>query len=309
MNEPLLVIMAAGLGSRYGGPKQLSPVNPGGPLLLEYSLYDAFEAGFRRVVLVTQSAMEPALQRALGSRLARMAQFQYAYQQVDVLPPGLAVPPGRTAPWGMGHGLLCAWEYLDAPFGVIGSHRYYGRHAFRLLYRYLKEEVDPEGSRHCMVAHLLENTLPAQEPADRELCVTDTAGQLLELVTHPGVLHRGGADQYTPDGGDSWVTIPRGHLASLDCWGFSPAFMSQVARQFMDFMEREVPQDPLQAQLPLSQVVGAALARGEAAVQVLPTPDHSWDLVHPQDKAAAAEALTRLHKDGAYPQPLWAGRF
>lgn len=309
MSEPILVIMAAGLGSRYGGRKQLDPVVSQGPLLLEYSLYDALEAGFRRVVLVTQGAMEPALQRALGNRLARQVQIQYAHQQVDVLPPEVRVPPGRVAPWGMGHGLLCAWEFLDAPFGVIGAHRYYGRQALGLLYRHLKEEAGREGGRHCTVAHLLENTLSGQGPADRELCITDTTGLLREVVSYPGVQRRGGVEQYSPGGEDSWVTIPRGHLAAMDCWGFAPSFMSQVARQFMDFMAQEVPQNPLQAELHLSGVVNAALARGDCAIQVLPTPDRCWDLTYPQDKGAAAQALTQLHQAGAYPQPLWASRF
>ncbi len=308
MSEPVLVIMAAGMGSRYGGLKQIDPVGSHGEIIIDYSLYDAFEAGFKRVVFVIKQSIEEDFRRIIGDRISGMAETHYVYQEVDVLPPDLEVPEGRIKPWGTGHAVLCAWEYIDGPFAVINADDYYGKHAFRLMYNYLKESVPVDGSHYCMVGYLLENTLTDYGHVARGVCVTSPDGRLLETVERTRVERRARLAQYTEDGGSTWVTIPKGSIVSMNLWGFSPTLMPRLADQFSRFMEEECRRDPLGAEFFLPTAVNTLIHQDQATVQVLPSPDRWYGVTYREDKPVVAKAVAEMRHSGIYPQRLWPER-
>lgn len=305
-NKPILVVMAAGMGSRYGGLKQIDPVGPCGEAILDYSLYDARRAGFSTVVFIIKHEIEEDFKRTVGARAEQAGlEVRYAFQQLDILPEGFTVPEGRVKPWGTAHAVLSAAGCIDAPFAVINADDYYGPICFRLIYEYLSTHADGDKFAWAMVGFHLKNTVSENGSVSRGVCVTDEAGNLVSVTERTRIEPRNGAIAYTEDEGKTWVKLPGDSLVSMNLWGFTPSFVAAAQQGFADFLRQNVPVNPLKCEYYLPSVVSAALADGRAQVRVLTSPDKWHGITYREDKPELVAALKAMTDAGTYPQGLW----
>ena len=302
MNKPVLVVMAAGMGSRYGGMKQIDPVGPNGQVIVDYSLYDARRAGFETVVFVIKHEIEDAFKAAIGERVSKAMNVKYAFQQLDELPAGFAVPEGRVKPWGTCHAVLAAKDLIDGPFAVINADDYYGRTCFELIYNYLS--AGPTGPKYpwVMVGYLLGNTVSTNGSVSRGVCVTDADGNLDTVTERTRIETYDSGIHYTEDGGETWVDLPADTVVSMNMWGFTPDFITEAKAGFVDFLRSSLPGNPLKCEYYLPTVVTEALETGKAEVKVLTTPDKWHGITYREDKPELVAALAAMHASGFYPK-------
>ena len=301
--KPILVVMAAGMGSRYGGLKQIDPVGPSGEAILDYSLYDARRAGFETVVFIIKHEIEQAFQEAVGARALRAGfEVRYAYQQLDKLPEGFTVPEGRVKPWGTAHAILVAEEAIgEAPFAVINADDYYGPQGFRLVYDYLCSHADGDRFAWSMVGFLLKNTVRANGSVSRGVCVTDAAGNLHSVTERTCIAPYAGGIHYSEDGGESWTDLDENSVVSMNLWGFTPAYIAEAKAGFAAFLRENLPVNPLKCEYYLPSVVTAALQQGKAEVRVLTSTDKWHGITYREDKPELVAALQQMSAQGLYP--------
>ena len=301
--KPILVVMAAGMGSRYGGLKQIDPVGPSGEAILDYSLYDARRAGFETVVFIIKHEIEQAFQEAVGARALRAGfEVRYAYQQLDKLPEGFTVPEGRVKPWGTAHAILVAEEAIgEAPFAVINADDYYGPQGFRLVYDYLCSHADGDRFAWSMVGFLLKNTVSANGSVSRGVCVTDAAGNLHSVTERTCIAPYAGGIHYSEDGGESWTNLDEDSVVSMNLWGFTPAYIAEAKAGFAAFLRENLPVNPLKCEYYLPSVVTAALQQGKAEVRVLTSTDKWHGITYREDKPELVAALQQMSAQGLYP--------
>lgn len=305
-NKPILVVMAAGMGSRYGGLKQIDPVGPCGEAILDYSLYDARRAGFSTVVFIIKHEIEADFKRTVGARAEQAGlEVRYAFQQLDILPEGFSVPEGRVKPWGTAHAVLSAAACIDAPFAVINADDYYGPTCFRLIFEYLSTHADGDKFAWAMVGFHLKNTISENGSVSRGVCVTDAAGNLVSVTERTRIEPRDGTIAYTEDDGQTWVELPGDSLVSMNLWGFTPSFVTAAQEGFADFLRQNLPVNPLKCEYYLPSVVSAALADGRAEVRVLTSTDKWYGVTYREDKPALMAALKAMTDAGTYPEGLW----
>ena len=305
-NKPILVVMAAGMGSRYGGLKQIDPVGPCGEAILDYSLYDARRAGFSTVVFIIKHEIEADFKRTVGTRAEQAGlEVRYAFQQLDILPEGFSVPEGRVKPWGTAHAVLSAAACIDAPFAVINADDYYGPTCFRLIFEYLSTHADGGKFAWAMVGFHLKNTVSENGSVSRGVCVTDAAGNLVSVTERTRIEPRDGTIAYTEDDGQTWVELPGDSLVSMNLWGFTPSFVTAAQEGFADFLRQNLPVNPLKCEYYLPSVVSAALADGRAEVRVLTSTDKWYGVTYREDKPALMAALKAMTDAGTYPEGLW----
>jgi hypothetical protein len=294
-----LVVLAAGVGSRYGGLKQLDAVGPGGATLMDYTIFDALAAGVDRVVLIVRRETEPEIRAHVGRGAGRHVVVDYVYQELEALPDGFRVPEGRVKPWGTGHALLTAAEFLEGPFVVANADDFYGREAITALCGFLGGDRRPE--RWAMVGYRLGDTLPASGAVSRALCLQDDGGTLLELEEAPSVELSGDAAIWTDEGGER-RRLALDQLVSMNLWGFTPRLLGYLERGFRAFLRADPgPKD--EYYLPVA--VGAAIRDGGATVEVLPAGHHWCGMTSRQDRGATAGVLSELVEAGEYPERLW----
>lgn len=301
MEKPVLVVLAAGMGSRYGGMKQLDPVGPNGQIIIDYSLFDARRAGFETVVFIIRKEHEAAFRAAIGDRLAQHMTVRYAYQELTDLPAPFAVPEGRTKPFGTGHAVLSARGLLHGPFAVINADDYYGPEAFRVMYDYLSTHEDGEKYAYCMVGYLLKNTVTKNGSVSRGVCVTDEAGMLASVTERTRIEQAGEVIHYTEDGGASWTELPGDTPVSMGMWGFSASFIPEAQARFADFLAEKLPADPLKCEYFLPSVVSVLIDESKAAVRVLHSADKWYGVTYKADKPEVVAAIARMTKQGLYP--------
>ena len=305
-NKPILVVMAAGMGSRYGGLKQIDPVGPCGEAILDYSLYDARRAGFSTVVFIIKHEIEADFKRTVGARAEQAGlEVRYAFQQLDILPEGFSVPEGRVKPWGTAHAVLSAAKCIDAPFAVINADDYYGPTCFRLIFEYLSTHADGDKFAWAMVGFHLKNTVSENGSVSRGVCETDAAGNLVSVTERTRIEPHDGAIAYTEDDGQTWVELPGYSLVSMNLWGFTPSFVTAAQEGFADFLRQNLPVNPLKCEYYLPSVVSAALADGRAQVRVLTSTDKWYGVTYREDKPALMAALKAMTDAGTYPAGLW----
>ena len=304
-NEPILLIMAAGMGSRYGGLKQMDPVGPAGETILDYSIFDAKRAGFRRVIFLIKHEMEELFREKVGSRIEKHLEVRYAFQQLEKLPEGYAVPEGRVKPWGTGHAVLCCRELVDAPFCVINADDYYGMEAFRLAYDFLSRAVDTDPQRYMMVGYELKNTVTENGYVARGVCAVDENGLLTDVTERTHIIDTVDGQLYTEDGA-TYHKLPDDTRVSMNMWGFTEGFMAELAGAFPAFLNGAAKQNPVKAEFFVPSVVSGMIHSGKAAVQVLPTSDKWHGVTYREDRASVVEAIGGMTADGVYPSPLWA---
>ena len=302
--KPILVVMAAGMGSRYGGLKQIDPVGPSGEAILDYSLYDARRAGFETVVFIIKHEIEEAFQQAVGARALRSGmEVRYAFQQLENLPAGFAVPQGRVKPWGTAHAILSAAEQIgDAPFAVINADDYYGPDCFQLIYDYLSSHEDGERYAWAMAGFLLGNTVSANGSVSRGVCEVNPDGTLHTVTERTRIETCENGIHYTEDGGEHWTGLPADAIVSMNLWGFTPSFVAEAQAGFAAFLNANLPANPLKCEYYLPSVVTAALDGGRADVQVLTSPDKWYGITYREDKPELVAALQRMSEAGLYPK-------
>lgn len=299
--KPILLIMAAGLGSRYGGLKQIDPVDAEGQILIDYSIFDAIRAGFGKVVCVIKPEMEAEFREVIGNRIAPYVQLQYAYQRLDKLPAGLVPPPGREKPWGTAHAVLCAKGLIDAPFAAINADDYYGRTAYEQLAAFLAQPRRP--GEHAMVGYRIENTLTENGHVARGVCRVEN-GRLTEVVERTHIEPRAGGAAYTEDG-EQFTFLPNGTVVSMNFWGFQPEILNDIEAQLTDFWRDTLPGAPLKAEYFLPAVPNALIRQGRASVAVLPTHEKWYGVTYRDDMPKVRAAIARLKAQGEYPHELW----
>ena len=307
MKKPVLVVMAAGMGSRYGGLKQIDPVGSHGEAILDYSLYDAHEAGFETAVIIIKEAIRKDFMDTVGARLtAAPMEIRYAYQELDRLPAGFSVPEGRTKPWGTCHAVLCAAEAIDgAPFAVINADDYYGKAAFRTIYEALCNAKDGEKYDYCMVGYYLGNTVTENGSVARGICQTDKNGYLTAIQEQTRIEKYAGGIHYTENGGESWIDVPEKTVVSMNMWGFTPSFLPEIAARFVPFLEHKLAENPAKAEYFLPMAVDQLLTEGKATVRVLESPDKWYGVTYAADKPQVVAALKAMADEGKYPDGLW----
>ena len=306
MKKPVLVVMAAGMGSRYGGLKQIDPVGPNGELIIDYSIYDARRAGFETVVFVIKRQIEDTFKAAIGDRLAGVINVKYAYQELDDLPEGYSVPQGRVKPFGTAHAILAARKVVDGPFAVVNADDYYGPEAYRVIYDYLSSHPDRPGCyEYAMVGYHLANTVTEHGSVARGVCVEDGDNFLLS-VTERTQIEKDGADaRFTEDGGQTWTALPGSTVVSMNLWGLTRSFIDEAETRFPAFLDKTMVENPLKGEFYLPVVISQLLEEGKARVKVLRSRDQWHGVTYQADKPGVVAAIAQKVEDGLYPSPLW----
>ena len=304
--KPILVVMAAGMGSRYGGLKQIDPVGSHGEAILDYSIYDAYEAGFRTAVIVIKEAIREDFMATVGARLANSPmEIRYAYQEIHKLPEGFCVPEGRTKPWGTAHAVLCAAEAVDgAPFAAINADDYYGKEAFRVIYEALSNAQDTDKYDYCMVGYEVGKTVTEHGSVARGVCYVDEQGLLTEVVERTRIEKYEGGIHFTEDG-ENWVELPEDTIVSMNMWGFNPSFLDEIEKGFAAFLDNALANNPLKGEYFLPTVVQNLLTAGQATVKVKTSPDKWYGVTYAADKPVVMAALKEKTEAGLYPYSLW----
>ena len=300
MRSPTLVILAAGMGSRFGGLKQIRPVDEHGHAIIDYSLYDAYRAGFRRVVFIIKHEIEADFKAAVGARMEKYFDVKYVFQQLDMLPEGYAVPEGRVKPWGTGHAVLCCKGAVDGPFAVINADDFYGPGAYKAIYDFLAQDR-PE-SEHAMVAYLLRNTVTENGYVARGVCQVED-GLLTGVTERTHIEKRGGDAAYTEDG-ETWQPLSGDVPVSMNFWGFSPAMLRELEARFPAWLDASLKTNPLKGEYFLPSVANAVIEEGLGTVRVLPCREQWYGMTYKEDLPGVAAALKSMCENGIYPEKL-----
>ena len=304
MKKPVLVIMAAGMGSRYGGLKQLDPVGDHGPLIIDYSIYDARRAGFETVVFVIKPEIEEDFKRCIGGRVSKSMDVRYAYQLKEDLPEGYAVPGVRQKPWGTAHAALAARNVVDGPFAVINADDYYGPEAFQEIFSYLSAHEDGALYEYVMVGYLLKNTVTENGTVARGVC-EETADNFLTKVTERTKIEKGEPPRYTEDDGQTWTELPGDTIVSMNMWGFTRSFLDEAWARFPAFLDKALAENPAKAEYFLPTVVSQLIDEGKARVKVLRSEDKWYGVTYREDKPTVVNAIAEKTASGLYPGRLW----
>ena len=303
--EPILVIMAAGMGSRYGGLKQMDPVGAHGEIIIDYSLFDARRAGFKRVCFIIKHEIEADFKALVGRRMEKYFEVSYAFQQLDCLPEGFTVPEGRVKPLGTAHAVLCAAPFLDAPFAAINADDYYGPSAFETIYQFLKNSEETAPAHYAMVGYLLKNTVTENGHVARGVCVTDENDHLVSVTERTHIITSCDGPLFTLDG-VHYERLPEDTIVSMNLWGFTQSFVQALRDGFPAFLEKGFAENPLKCEYFLPSVVTGQLESGAADVKVLASHDKWYGVTYRADKPVVTAAVTRMAEEGLYPVPLWA---
>ena len=307
MEKPILVVMAAGMGSRYGGLKQIDPVGSQGEAILDYSLFDAHEAGFDTAVIIIKEAIRKDFMETVGARLQKAPmEIRYAYQELEKLPVGYSVPESRTKPWGTCHAVVCAREAIgSAPFAVINADDYYGKAAFKEIYDYLSAHGDDEKYRYCMVGYELGKTVTDNGSVARGVCQTNAEGYLESVVERTKIKKQEGGIRFTEDDGKTWTSLGDKTTVSMNMWGFTPSFAAESEARFPAFLDKALKENPMKGEYFLPSTVSALLAENKATVKMLYSPDKWYGVTYAADKPVVVAALKAMTEQGLYPDGLW----
>jgi len=298
--KPSLVIMAAGMGSRYGGLKQIDKIDEDGHIIIDFSIYDALRAGFGKIIFIIKKEIEKEFKEAVGSRIEQIADVEYVFQELDKLPEGFEVPEGRTKPWGTEHAIWCCREVLDGPFAVINADDYYGRQAFEMMYKALTDENQPD--TYHMVGYVLANTLTENGAVSRGVCEVDSNNRLKKIVERTKIKKDGAGAAFSEDGGETWEPIDAESIVSMNLWGFDASIMENLHQDFLGFLTTEAKENPLKGESFLPTYVQHMLTEGKAQVKVMKTEDKWFGVTYKEDKEKVIAAIRELKNEGVYPE-------
>jgi dTDP-glucose pyrophosphorylase len=300
--KPTLLVLAAGMGSRYGGLKQLDQVGPSGETIIDYSIFDAIRAGFGKVVFVIRRDIEKEFKAAVGSRYEGKIAVDYAFQQIDALPEGFSVPEGREKPWGTGHAVYMAKELINEPFAVINGDDFYGRDGFQLLADYLTGAKDGEKADFSMCGFIMRNTLSDNGSVSRGVCEVDSDDNLTEVVEHTKIERNGkAAESFMEDG--SVIDFTGDEIVSMNMWGFTPSLFDYMDDMFVEFLKEHGQEMKSEFFIPL--VADTLIKQGKAVVKVMTSEDEWFGITYREDKPAVVASIKKLVEQGAYPNKLF----
>ena len=306
MQKPILVVMAAGMGSRYGGLKQIDSVGVEGESILDYSLFDARRAGFEKAVIIIKHEIEQDFMDTVGRRLARSGmEIHYAFQELENLPEGYSVPEGRVKPWGTCHAVLSAAGQIDGPFAAINSDDYYGVSAFRAMYDRLVQAKDGEKYDYCMVGYRLKNTVTDAGYVSRGICEVTGEGHLCAVTERTRIEKYGEGIHFSEDGGKTWTALPEDTIVSMNMWGFTQSFLREGLERFPRFLDETLAKNPLKGEFYLPTLVSQLLEEEKAQVKVLESHDKWYGVTYQEDRPVIMKALRELTRQGLYPDGLW----
>ncbi|HHU16777.1 MAG: nucleotidyltransferase family protein [Anaerovoracaceae bacterium] len=304
MKKPVLIVMAAGMGSRYGGLKQMDPVGSAGELIIDFSIYDAVMAGFKKVIFIIKKEMEEDFRTLIDDKAGRFIEVEYAFQDLNDLPDGYSVPEGRVKPWGTCHAVLSCRDKVDGPFAVINADDYYGPSAFQSMYEFLEKAEDGDQYSYSMIGYLLKNTLTENGHVARGVCETDANDYLTRINERKKIMWRDGKIQYTENDTD-WIEVPGESTVSMNFWGFTPSMMKELEQGFPAFLDTALKENPLTSEYLLPVAVDQLIREGKAKVKVLRSTDRWYGVTYKEDRESVVNALQSLKDKGLYPQILW----
>jgi len=300
--KPTLLVLAAGMGSRYGGLKQLDQVGPSGETIIDYSIFDAIRAGFGKVVFIIRRDIEEAFKTAIGSRYEGKIAVDYAFQQIDALPDGFSVPKGRDKPWGTGHAVYVAKELINEPFAVINGDDFYGRDGFQLLADYLRQAKDGAKADFSMCGFIMRNTLSDNGSVSRGVCEVDSLGNLTEVVENTKIERNGkAAKSFMEDG--SIIDFTGDEIVSMNMWGFTPSLFDYIEEVFIEFLKECGREMKSEFFIPL--VADTLIKKGKATVKVMTSEDEWFGITYREDKPAVVASIKKLVEQAVYPNKLF----
>ena len=303
MAGPVLVVMAAGMGSRYGGLKQIDPITEQGEIIIDFSLYDAMRAGFEDVVFIIKKEIEEDVHARIDGGAGKHLNITYAHQEITDLPPGYAVPEGREKPWGTCHAVLAAKGLISGNFCVINADDYYGAQAFRLMYDELEIAGDGAKFDYSMVGYMLANTLTEYGYVARGVCALGEGGRLAGVDERLKIMWKDGVIKY--EEGEDWIEVPPHATVSMNLWGFTPSFLEEVEKGFPVFLDEALKNNPLKAEYLLPRKIDELLKNGKATVKVLPTDERWFGVTYKEDKERVTASVKAMKDRGLYPEKLW----
>lgn len=302
MKKPILVVMAAGIGSRFGGLKQMTPFGLHGESLIDYSLYDALRAGFSRVIFIVNQKIKDDFHQMVGRHVEEKMEVRYVMQELTALPKGFSLPEGRVKPWGTAHAILCCQPYIDAPFCAINGDDFYGQHAFEQIFNFLNSK--PQSDEYAMVGFEIQNTLSESGSVSRGECFVNAQSYLENVIERTHIIKTMDGPLYTLDG-INYTRMPGDSIVSMNMWGFSPEFVGEIEHRFIRFLESTIETNPLKSEYYLPTVVGELLTEKKISVKVLTSKDRWFGVTNASDRPMVENALAELTKDGVYPDGLW----
>ncbi len=303
--KPVLVIMAAGMGSRYGGLKQIDPIDDKGQIIMDFSIFDAMEAGFEKVVFIIKKENLSLFRECVGDKVSKHMEVSYVFQETGDLPAGYELPEGRVKPWGTGHAILSCREEVKGPFAVINADDYYGKEAFKLVYDYLSEHEDDDKYRYTMVGYQLKNTVTDNGHVSRGVCEIDGEGKLLEVNERTQIEKREPGIAYSQDDGASWISLDEDAVVSMNLWGFSKSMLHELEARFPAFLEVAMKENPMKGEFFLPSVITELLQEEKAVVEVLTSKDKWYGVTYQEDKPVVVAAMQKMKEEGKYPDILY----
>lgn len=303
MEKPILIIMAAGMGSRYGGLKQIDPVDKEGHIIIDFSLFDAKRAGFETVVFVIKKENEKIFKEVIGKRIEKIMTVHYAFQELNDLPEGYSVPQGREKPWGTAHAIYCCRQWIHGPFAVINADDYYGVESFQMIYDYLSTHQDDKYYRLAMVGYHIEKTLTENGTVARGICEVDEQGYLVDITERTKIKGDQNGIAYEDNG--QWHALNKGTIVSMNLWGFSQGIIEEIIKGFPLFLDEQVKDNPLKCEYFIPSVVSQLLLHQKATVQVLKTTAKWYGVTYKEDKPVVEKAIENMKQQGIYTSKLW----
>jgi len=304
MAKPALVVMAAGIGSRYGGLKQIEPITEQGEIIIDFSLYDAMMAGFEDVVFIVKKEIEQDMRALIDGGAGQHLNITYVFQELTDMPEGYALPEGRVKPWGTCHAVFAAREALEGNFAVINADDYYGAQAFRFMYEDLLTAKDGELYDYSMIGYRLANTLTEFGHVSRGVCATDGLGRLTGVDERLKIMWKDEAIQYEDEAG-GWHEVSRDAIVSMNFWGFTPSVLAEIEEGFKTFLDGALKNNPLKGEYLLPLGVDALLKAGKASVRILPTDERWFGVTYKEDKEFVTASIRSMKDGGVYPEILW----
>lgn len=304
MSKPVLVIMAAGMGSRYGGLKQMDSMDEQGHRIIDFSIYAAKEAGFEKVVFIIKHEIEADFKELVGAPISKHMEVEYVFQELDKIPAGFSIPDGRTKPWGTTHAISCCKDVVDGPFMVINADDYYGKEGYKIMYDFLTSTADDE-SAYAMVAYELGKTLTEKGSVTRGVCKTDDNGYLEDIVEQKTIVMTKTGAAYSEDDGATFKDIDPKTPVSMNMWGFKKGLFAELEAAFLRFMKEDVAGNPLKAEALLPSDIDRIIKAGKATVKVLTSGDRWFGVTYQEDKPYVVENIKALKDAGEYPEKLW----
>ena len=293
------------MGSRFGGLKQIEPVSDKGEIILDFSLYDAVMAGFKKVIFIIKEENEAAFRELIDARAGKYIDVEYVFQKLDDLPEGYNVPEGREKPWGTGHAVLAARKVVDGPFAVINADDYYGPGAFQTMYNFLENAEDGDKYQYCMVGFQIENTLTENGYVSRGVCQLDENSMLTDITERTKIQWQDDKIVFTEDDGETWVELPRGTFVSMNFWGFTSSMMKEMEARFPAFLDKAMVENPMKGEYFLPGVVDQLIQEGKAEAKVLKSMDRWYGVTYKEDKEGVVDALQSMKDKGEYPDVLF----